>query len=168
MLKKWIILGCLAGASFFIACNQEAAADGSEAKGKAEKSAEKPKQGKKLEMYETSELAGLMRKMYEDNLDIGKEIAKGNLPKSFPEDFKTIHTAKATNPEELDATFDALAKEYIKNMEAITAAENQMEATKAYNSMIGTCASCHQIYCQGPLAKINKMRIKEIMPAGGA
>ncbi len=163
MLKRFIVLGCLTGASFFVACNQIEQPQ----EDQAAESAKSEKAEKKLEMYEESELALLMRKMYEDNLAIGEEIKKGNLPESFPEDFKTIHTAVATNPEELDATFDALAKEYLKNMEAITAAENQMEATEAYNNMIGTCASCHQIYCQGPLAKIRKMRIKDIMPASG-
>jgi RNase P subunit RPR2 len=142
-------------------CTNEAAAD-AETETTATKVA--PEEKKELEMYEASELAALMRKMYEGNLTVREQILAGELPESFPEEFKTIHTAQATNPEELDATFKALAKEYIKNMETITAASNKGEATLAYNQMIGTCASCHQIYCQGPLAKINKMRIKSIVP----
>lgn len=110
-------------------------------------------------MYEDSELALLMRKMYADNLEIRNEIIKGNIPESFPEDFYTIHTAKATKPEKINETFNALAKEYLKRMNEITAAETKIAAKLAYNNMISSCASCHQIYCQGPLPKIRKMMI---------
>ncbi|CAE7369959.1 unnamed protein product, partial [Symbiodinium sp. CCMP2456] len=113
-------------------------------------------QDKELEMYEASELASLMRQMYEGNLDLKKQIAEGKVPESFPEEWKKIHTAEATNPEELNETFDALAKQYIANMESIAEAKSTAEAKIAYNAMVGTCASCHQIYCTGPLAKIKK------------
>ena len=29
-----------------------------------------------------------------------------------------------------------------------------------YNSIINNCISCHQLSCQGPLMKINKLTIK--------
>lgn len=147
MSRKYIVTGCLALASFFIGCQSQGTAE-------TESTEEK-----ELEMYEASELANLMREMYEDNLEIRKKIIDGELPESFPEDFYTIHTAKATEPEKLNETFKALANEYIENMEQITAAQNRADAIKAYNGMVSTCASCHQIYCQGPLPKIRKMKI---------
>lgn len=154
MLKKFIIIGCLAGASFFVACQQQ----GEESSPEAETTSAESAAEKELDMYEASELASLMRRMYEDNLKLKKQIEEGNIPQSFPEEFKKIHTAEATNPDELNETYDALAQQYIKNMEAIAAADDAASAKIAYNNMVGTCASCHQIYCTGPLAKIKKMR----------
>ena len=152
MLKKLIILGCLTGASFFLACNNEADIEASTTNSDSNQEFEG-------DMYEVSELAALMRQMYEDNLEIKKQIEEGNIPESFPQDFYTIHNAKATNPNDKNATFKALADQYLQNMEAITQAENSKQAKLAYNSMISTCASCHQIYCPGPLPKIKRMKI---------
>jgi|TARA_R110002096_G_scaffold436050_1_gene666144 hypothetical protein len=149
-MSKKLLIGCfIIGASFFLAC-QEINPD-PEAKGKSEK--------KELLMYEDSELALLMRKMYEDNLKFRDSIINGHIPASFPEDFYNIHTAKATEPEKLNETFKALAETYIDKMKRITSAQNEMEAKSAYNDMINTCASCHNLFCPGPLSKIKKMKI---------
>lgn len=149
MNAKNIIIGCLIGASFFIACKSE----------NAEAEVKEPKEKKEYIMYEESELAVLMRKMYADNLEIRAQIMKGELPESFPEDFYTIHTAEATDPSKIDETFKSMADLYIVNMKKITEAQSESEAKVTYNNMIMTCASCHQIYCQGPLPKIRKMII---------
>jgi len=154
-IKKLIIGGCLIGASFFVGCQnqgpEEASAEGQEQnKNTTSKETE-------LDMHEASELALLMRDMYQKNLDLRQQIIDGEIPESFPEDFKTIHTADAS--EELNETYKSLAVQYIANMEAITQAKSPAAGIEAYNSMINTCASCHTIYCQGPLAKIRRMRI---------
>ncbi len=152
-VQKLIIMGCLAGASLFIGCNQATSPDSSTGEVDQQEASEP-------EMYEASELASLMRQMYEDNLEIGKEIEAGNIPKSFPEDFRNIHSAVATPGMKHDtAFFNAMAEQYIHNMELITRAETKQEAKIAYNEMILTCASCHQVYCQGPLAKIRRMKL---------
>lgn len=150
-MRKFLIAGCLAGASFFVGCNSQSEAPKEEAQ---------QSEPKVLDMYETSELAALMRKMYEDNLELKQQIIDGQIPESFPEDFYTIHTAIATKGMISDTnTFNAMAAQYLKNMEQITTAESPEKAKIAYNEMIMTCASCHQIYCQGPLPKIRRMTI---------
>lgn len=159
-LRKIFLGGCLLGASFFIGCqgiseSENQSADSMETQAETAET----KREKDLMVNEPSELALLMRSMYEENLALKKEIKKGNIPDSFPEDFLTIHTAKAS--ENLNETFDALAKEYIANMEAITQAKTTEEGVQAYNAMVNTCASCHTIYCQGPLAKIRRLEIKD-------
>lgn len=149
-MSKKIIIGCfIIGASFFFTCQQVVELD----------KETNPPAEKELIMYKDSELALLMRKMYKDNLEIRDSIVNGKIPESFPEDFYTIHTAKATEPEKLDETFQALADSYLVNMKSITKAANKEVASRAYNTMINTCASCHKLYCPGPLAKIKKMRI---------
>lgn len=157
-MRKYLILGCLTGASFFVGCQQQEPAE--------EANTDKPKERKELEMYESSELADLMNSMYQRNLAIGEDIEAGNLPESFPEDFYRIHTAEAT-PGMLHDTafFNQTAKQYLANMKKITEAKTQKEAKIAYNDMVMTCASCHQVYCQGPLAKIRKMKLPLHEPA---
>ena len=136
-------------ASFFIACQQQT----------TKTATDKPK--KVYDMNEASELAVLMRKMYEDNLEIRDSIKKGFVPNGFPEAFYKIHTAQASKVKDQKETFDALAKQYIAHLEQMTQAKNNEEATTLYNNVINNCASCHQIYCQGPLPKIRKMRLPE-------
>lgn len=115
------------------------------------------------EMYEASELALLMRKMYDDNEAIKQQIMNGEAPESFPEDFYRIHTAQATDPDEINETFHALANQYTANLDSVVAAEPE-HAIEAFNTMINTCVSCHQIYCQGPIPRIKKLHIPN--PAG--
>lgn len=149
-MSKKLIIGCfLIGASFFLACKQIS----------EEENTSISKTEKKLTMYKDSELALLMRKMYKDNLGIRDSIMNGKIPETFPADFYTIHTANATEPEKLDGTFKDLADAYLNNMKVITESKNSLEAKAAYNNMINTCASCHTLYCPGPLAKIKKMKI---------
>lgn len=156
MWQKWIIAGCLTGASFFFGCQQSAPAeaDTSSETDTTEGDAEP-------DMYEASELAALMRKMYEDNLALGDSIEAGKIPAEFPEDFYNVHTAEAT-PGMLHDTafFHNMARQYLRNMERIKEAETPRQAKIAYNEMVMTCASCHQVYCQGPLPKIRRMKLK--------
>lgn len=119
-----------------------------------------PAPNKDPEMYEASELASLMRTMLERNKELGQRIEAGEIPESFPDDFYAIHTAEAT-PGMLHDTvfFQNMASQYLVNMKKITEASTKQEAKVAYNDMIMTCAGCHQVYCQGPLPTIRKMKL---------
>jgi cytochrome c556 len=148
-MRKILVAGCLAGASFFIGCNQNATT-----------SADKKAEDKNLEMYEESELAALMRQMYDTNLELKKKLENGEMPASFPEDFYTLHDAVATKgmiSEKNRSTFEALADQYKDDLKEIENAATPAQAKIAYNEMVMTCASCHQIYCQGPLPKIKRL-----------
>lgn len=134
---------------------------GDEATGSAEENLPAKEEAKELDMYEASELALLMREMYASNLALRDSLLQGVLPPSFPEDFRRIHSAEATDPAELDETFKALATQYLAAMDSIVSAQEPAQAQRHYNALVETCASCHQIYCQGPLAKIRRMRISE-------
>ncbi len=148
-MRKLIITGCLAGASFFVACNNP-----------TKEQTQKQEESKELEMYEESELASLMRKMYEDNVAIGKMLKNDSLPASFPQDFLHIHDAVASKGMLEDrTTFDGFAATYVENMKKMEQATTVAEARIAYNDLVMTCASCHQIYCQGPLPKIKRMKL---------
>ncbi len=157
MLKQWFIIGCLGTASFFVGCNSHNKNVAESSKEATDTSMDEEEE---LEMYEASELALLMRKMYDDNVEIGHQIEAGNIPESFPEDFYNIHTAIATPGMLHDTTFyNNMAAQYLANMDRITEAKDPAQAKIAYNEMIMTCAGCHQVYCQGPLGKIRKMKL---------
>ena len=163
MQKLNTILGILLVIGFLGACQNQSPEPVAEEKPSTEEvSAAEP------EMYEASELAALMRSMYERNLEIGKQIEAGNIPESFPDDFYTIHSAEAT-PGMLHDTvfFKNMAAQYLVNMKKITEAESKQEAKIAYNDMIMTCAGCHQVYCQGPLPTIRKMKLSLNEEASG-
>lgn len=155
MRLRYTLTALIAATVLFVGCQNQAEETASDSTEKAQK-----KSGKKPEMYEASELAALMRSMYDRNLELGKRIEAGEIPESFPEDFYTIHSAEAT-PGMLHDTvfFKNMAEQYLVNMKKITEAESKQEAKIAYNEMIMTCAGCHQVYCQGPLPTIRKMKL---------
>ncbi len=154
-MKKLIIGGCLIGASFFVACQQQTTTS------EAPATSEEKSAVKEYDLKQESELSMLMQKMYEDNLELKAQIEEGIIPESFPEDFYHIHDAVATKGMLKDRTiFDGMAKSYMQSMENITKASDTRQAKLAYNQMVQSCASCHSVYCQGPLPKIHKMRIK--------
>lgn len=114
----------------------------------------------KPRMYEMSELASLMEQMYKDNEAIRQRILEGEIPQSFPEDFKKIHTADPTDPNEINETYHAMADAYLQAVDAVTEADSAT-VKRAFNNLVQTCVSCHQIYCQGPIKRIQKLHIPE-------
>lgn len=114
----------------------------------------------KPRMYEMSELASLMEQMYKDNQSIRERIMNGEIPASFPEDFKRIHTAAATDPKEINETYHAMADAYLQAVDAVTTSDSTT-VKRAFNNLVQSCVSCHQIYCQGPIKRIQKLHIPE-------
>jgi cytochrome c556 len=153
-MKRYLLIGCLAGASFFFGCQQNAGE-----KASRNTAGEKEKTAKELEMYQPSELAQLMRRMYEENLALRDTLLAGKLPATFPKNFQRIHSAPSTSGEHEEATFKALAQRYTRHYDSLKKAPNPRAAKAAYNGMVQTCAACHQNYCRGPLGKIKRMRI---------
>jgi hypothetical protein len=49
-------------------------------------------------VYKKSEMAALMLKMYEANLEIKSLILDGKTPNDFPVEFINMHTAQPTDP----------------------------------------------------------------------
>ncbi len=109
-------------------------------------------------MYKTSELAELMRNMYSDNTLIKEQLLKGEWPDSFPSYFAQLHTAKATDPSDINPTYKGLADEYLKRFEALKVAHKD-ERIELYNDLVNGCLSCHQVFCSGPIPKIKKLLI---------
>ena len=110
-------------------------------------------------MYEPSEMALLMRQMYEYNNLVKTQIVKKDSLLAFPDEFLGIHTAVLTDPSERDVEFDSLAKLFIEQQKA-TFSSQADSAQYHFNNSVNTCIECHKTRCVGPLPKIKKLLIK--------
>lgn len=145
-IKQYLIFAIGLVALVAISCNKQNAT--------TEQNCEKP------QMYETSELAQLMRDMYADNEKIKEKLLKGEWPDSLPDYFSKLHTAKATDPSDINETYKGLGNSYLQRFEELKSAPDSLKI-ESYNSLINGCVSCHQVYCNGPLPKIKKLLITQ-------
>lgn len=107
-------------------------------------------------LYVPSELALLMRGMYDNMKLAGEYLEKGEVvPDSLLTGYETITTATATNPDEIGPKFQGFAKGWL--MEVETMKSNQTQDN--YNAIMNACVNCHKSYCPGPIPKIKKLRI---------
>ncbi len=106
-----------------------------------------------------SELALLMRGMYEDTEKVQKAIKEKRLPEDFREKFKKMHSAQATKPEVKDAAFEGMGNHFLDKMNAVYEAKTQKTQIEAFNLMLNACVSCHQVVCPGPIKKIKRLTI---------
>ena len=110
-------------------------------------------------LYKPSEMALLMRKMYEYNKVVKTQIIKKDTLLSFPKEFLKIHSATLTDPSDRDKEFDSLSKHFIdyqKNM----ISPNLNTTVLNYNKSINICISCHETRCTGPIPKIKRLLIQ--------
>ncbi len=114
---------------------------------------------KTLIMYQPSEMALLMRKMYEVNKVAKNQIIQKDILLSFPEEFSTIHSATLTDPSERDEEFDSLAKQFI-SYQKTTFSSNSDSTVYYFNKSVNTCITCHETRCTGSMPKIKKLLIK--------
>jgi hypothetical protein len=104
-----------------------------------------------------SELALLMRDMYDEALSVKKQIKNGE-DIEITLNHEDILTAHATEPEKANsAEFKAFAKSYLQTIENIKLSSPE-ERLDHYNSMVTNCIACHQTLCPGPLVRINKLK----------
>lgn len=117
-----------------------------------------PKEEKKFEMYEMSEMAMLMEQMYADNERLKQRIIAGDTIGKFPQHFLKIHKAVMTDKQENDDFFKSHAKAYIASQELIYS--DPSNAKEHFNASIDACVTCHEVKCGGPIVRIKKLYIK--------
>lgn len=109
-------------------------------------------------MYKSSEMALLMRKMYEVNKVVKAQIINKDSLLSFPEEFSTIHTAILTDPTERNNEFDSISKQFLFQQKAAFTSDSD-SSRYYFNKSINSCISCHETRCVGPLPIIKKLLI---------
>lgn len=108
-------------------------------------------------MYEPSEMAILMRQMYEYNKTLRQQIINNDTLSPLPKEFVNIHTAVMTDETERDSSYQALAKEFLQLQETIY---DETDTKKTvFNKSISTCIACHKTRCSGPIPKIKRLLI---------
>ncbi len=112
-----------------------------------------------------SELTKLMRDIYDDAKDWGKQIEDSEIPANFPEYFHQIKTAEITEGKVKNReNFNAVADEFLQRAAAVSKVKNLRQAKISYNEMILSCEACHQSFCPGPLGKIRRLKLKTDEP----
>ena len=107
-----------------------------------------------------SELALLMRDMFDDGLRVKKEMLTGKLPE-IKTDYHGIHTAIPTEEgKNASLEYQLFAKAYEASVERFKTAEGN-EKPQAYQTMVETCMNCHQEVCPGPMVRIKKLYLSD-------
>ena len=106
----------------------------------------------------TSEMAQQMREMTKELEAIKIKLEKNETLGKNLLNFELIHHQQVT-----DSSFN---KPHIEPMsiayDYAVGEFNKDPSIKNYSSIINNCSSCHQLSCQGPLVKINKLVIKSL------
>lgn len=118
-------------------------------------------------MYQASELAALMRAMASGHEANKAKFAAGEWDADVLRNWREVHanmqSAQATKPDEIGEVFREKSSEYLERMDKVIrlveANAPQGEKRDAYNSLIETCVACHQQHCQGPIPRIQKMKL---------
>ena len=122
------------------------------------KPVKKEKVEPEMKMYQPSEMALLMRQMYEFNKLTKAQIINRKKISAFPEEFVNIHNAIMTDPDERDSEFDSLAVQFVKFQKATYSTKSDSTAYY-FNQSVNSCIACHQTRCTGPIPKIKKLII---------
>ncbi|MCB0663545.1 MAG: hypothetical protein KDC24_12445 [Saprospiraceae bacterium] len=105
-----------------------------------------------------SELAILMREMFDEGMMMKDMIKNGDHPEVNVE-FQKILTAEATEPEKAASPeFKAFAQTYINTMEAMKDASPE-DKLVLYDTMVENCMTCHEALCPGPNRRIKKLKM---------
>jgi len=106
----------------------------------------------------TSEMAQQMREMTKELEAIKIKLEKNETLGENLLNFELIHQQQVTDSsfnkphiEPKSIAYDYAVGEF-----------NKDPSVKNYSSIINNCSSCHQLSCQGPLVKINKLMIKSL------
>lgn len=103
-----------------------------------------------------SELALLMRAMFDDALLMKQQIEEGKPPRPGL-DYQKILTAEATEPAKAASdTYKVHALSYLQTIKALQQAD-AAQASTLYNNMVNSCMGCHQALCPGPTVRIRKL-----------
>lgn len=120
-------------------------------------SPEKPAQERPINPNGDSELALLMREMFEESDRIKLQIEAGEVPSGLQK-FENIHSAVPTDSDASGPIFESMATAYLRLVRAIEAGDSS--SVFRFNSMVDQCMNCHAEFCPGPMKRIKKLYIQ--------
>ena len=114
------------------------------------------------QVYEMSDMALLMEKMYAELEKNRPMVLEGNSIGEFPKEFNKIHTAEMTPSFQRTEEFNRLADLYLLNLQNLHNVEKEDPNRKEiYNNVVKSCITCHRsdAGCIGPVDRIGKLLI---------
>ena len=106
-----------------------------------------------------SELALLMREMFEEGERIKQQIENGKTPTGLKK-FETIHTAVPTDSDVTGPVFESFASAYLESIKTLETSDSV--SVFKFNQMVDQCMNCHTEFCPGPKTKIKKLYIGQV------
>ena len=107
-----------------------------------------------------SELALLMRDMFDETLEMKNQIDAGKKP-DVKNWFKNMTTVEATEPEKVAMPiYSAFSKSYHERLADFEKA-SVGEMHKTFNGVVQSCMTCHQAMCPGPMVRIEKLWVEQ-------
>ncbi len=105
-----------------------------------------------------SELALLMRSMYDDGMAMKLAIKNGDAPLSHI-DISKLYTSEPTVTGKADTPeYQAFALAYEAAFKGLGQAQEDQKA-QAYKTLVNSCIACHKSVCPGPIVRIEKMKL---------
>ncbi|MCF8257491.1 MAG: hypothetical protein K9J06_08065 [Flavobacteriales bacterium] len=105
----------------------------------------------------SSELAILMREMFDDGERIKAQVQRGEEPTGL-RDFAAIHAAIPTDSTVKTLVFTAFAESYLESVRQLEADDST--SVYRFNRMVDQCMNCHSEFCPGPKKRIRKLYIE--------
>lgn len=105
-----------------------------------------------------SELALLMRDMFEESDSLKQLVVEGKSLSGL-EKYEDIHSAIPTDPTVTGPVFEAFANAYIESIKTLENSDST--SVDNFNNMVNQCMNCHTEFCPGPKKRIKKLYITE-------
>lgn len=106
-----------------------------------------------------SELALLMREMFDDGMRMKQQIESGDKLEVLAK-FEKIHTAQATEPEKASSKkFKMYADAYLNMIEQLKVSSPK-DTEALFQGLVESCMNCHRAMCPGPIVRIKKLYLK--------
>jgi hypothetical protein len=104
----------------------------------------------------SSELAILMREMTALTDSVNHRLLSGRPIGPYPEKFEAILTARPTDSTINEPVFMGFANNYLDKLKGLYANEKG-DLIPPFNTLVNSCITCHENFCQGPIKRIRKM-----------
>ena len=121
-----------------------------------QKTCDKPTIKRPINPNGDSELALLMRDMFEESDSLKQLVLDGNQLSGLKK-YQNIHSAIPTDPTVTGPVFEAFAEAYINSIKELEASDTN--SVFIFNKMVDQCMNCHTEFCPGPKKRIKKLYI---------
>ncbi len=110
-----------------------------------------------FQLYQMSEMASFMEKMYADHKRIKSQIVAGEKVDTLNFEPTKLFYARMTDSTDNDIFYQEKAKLFVEYEEQLI--KDSLSQKEIYNKAVNLCISCHQIKCTGPIPRIKKLLI---------